>query len=277
MPYTIVGWEDHYEVSQSRSVSGPLPWFRCPTDLNSRGYCRLMRHEKGPAHYGVWIAVVALAARQPRSRRTGELSGDVPDIADQVRMPTALVGEALARLVEIGWLEGEPQSSPTTLPPRSQSTASTVGADETRREKTRREKKQHCAAAATPLVLSSVPLPPKVQPAVDEVVLHYQLQHPRARPGNSERAMIERRLGEGYSVGDLKLAIDGCHQNPINAGRNDRGKKYLRISNIFSTSERVADHIETATGEGTVEPERQESASQANARLLAKLKAEGRA
>jgi len=249
VPYRIVGWEDHYEVAQSRKVDGPLPWFRCPTDLNSRGYCRLMRHERGPAHYGVWIAVVALAARQPRSRRTGELSGDVQDIADQVRMPAKLVRESLDALIETGWVESETHSATTPLPVRSQSATTRVVGDETRRD-VRPDERKKGAPSGAPCPTSKLAGPPasapkaskhaatdaELRPTVDTVAAFYRRCFPSNRVTKATEAKVKARLRQGWKVEDLCKAIEGNLQSEWH---QDPERKFNALGWIMHSCDRV--------------------------------------
>jgi hypothetical protein len=50
---------------------------------------------------------------------------------------------------------------------------------------------------------------------------------PKARVFDDEtRESVEERLAEGFSVEDLKHAIDGCKASPHHMGQNDKGKRY---------------------------------------------------
>jgi hypothetical protein len=85
---------------------------------------------------------------------------------------------------------------------------------------------------------------------IDAVVSHYQSYHPRAKAGRQERAKISARIGEGFSVDDLKLAIDGCHVSKFHGGDNDRGAKYQTLELIVRDSSKVTQFIELAGNEG---------------------------
>lgn len=54
------------------------------------------------------------------------------------------------------------------------------------------------------------------------------------------RDLIDRRLGEGHRVEDLKAAIDGYSKSPWHLGQNPDGKKYLKLELML----RDAAHIE---------------------------------
>ena len=84
---------------------------------------------------------------------------------------------------------------------------------------------------------------------VNIVVEHYRTYHSRSRPGAKERKRIGERLRDGYSVDDLKLAIDGCHRSPFHCGDNSRRRKYQTIELIFRDSDKVNSFIELGTGD----------------------------
>lgn len=81
---------------------------------------------------------------------------------------------------------------------------------------------------------------------VGAVVEHYRAYHPTARPGDRERAKIRARFKEGYTVDDLKTAIDGCHRSPYHCGENERGRIYQTLELIVRDSSKVAQFIELA-------------------------------
>ncbi|MFI4957450.1 MAG: hypothetical protein ACHQAX_09645 [Gammaproteobacteria bacterium] len=82
----------------------------------------------------------------------------------------------------------------------------------------------------------------KPSPDVLEVFSHWQtvMSHPRAKLDNKRHAKIAKSLQDGYTVEELKQAIDGCAATPYNMGANDRGQRFDGIDLIF----RDADHIE---------------------------------
>ena len=77
---------------------------------------------------------------------------------------------------------------------------------------------------------------------MNEIFNHWQLvmNHPRAKIDAKRQRAIKKALDLGYSIDDLKLAIDGCASTPFNMGENDRRQVYDDITLIF----RDADHIE---------------------------------
>lgn len=70
--------------------------------------------------------------------------------------------------------------------------------------------------------------PPPSKPAV-EVFEHWREimgKGPRAVFDDARRGAVEARLAEGYTVDELKRAIEGCASDPFNMGKNDRKKRY---------------------------------------------------
>ncbi len=81
---------------------------------------------------------------------------------------------------------------------------------------------------------------------IQEIFLYWQtiLNHPRAILDLKRKSKISQALKLGYSVGDLRQAIDGCAHTPFNMGQNERNQKYDDIDLIF----RDASHIDRFIG-----------------------------
>ena len=104
----IKDWDKHFETAYSRKIVGPLMRFPCPTKHDGMGYRKLMRKENGPAHYGIWILLVAVAAKSPKRGYLIDDQGPLgdADLSIKTDAPTGLITETIALLVdEIGWLE----------------------------------------------------------------------------------------------------------------------------------------------------------------------------
>lgn len=90
----------------------------------------------------------------------------------------------------------------------------------------------------------------RVSATVQQVVDHWAKYHPNAntqlRSTSKEYKRIVERLHENWTVEQLCLAIDGCHQTPFNLGQNDRERKYLSLGLIMRDSSHVNDFMETA-------------------------------
>ena len=81
-----------------------------------------------------------------------------------------------------------------------------------------------------------------------EVIDHYKQFHPRAfpRPVETMREVkaIKARFKEGYSIDDLKEAIDGCHRSDFHQGMIDQRKKYDSLELIMRDASKVQWFIE---------------------------------
>ena len=64
--------------------------------------------------------------------------------------------------------------------------------------------------------------------ASNQVFQHWQtvMNHPHAKLDKKRKGKIKQALKLGYSVADLKQAIDGCAKTPFNMGKNDNGQRY---------------------------------------------------
>lgn len=70
------------------------------------------------------------------------------------------------------------------------------------------------------------------------------LKHPQAIFTPDRRRKIEARLRDGYSVDQLKQAIDGCKASRFHNGDNDAHKKYHSIDLIFRNGDFVEKFID---------------------------------
>jgi len=60
---------------------------------------------------------------------------------------------------------------------------------------------------------------------------------------------IKARLKEGYTVEQIKQAIDGCRNDPFSMGQNDRQKPFNDIELICRTGEKLESFMETIGNE----------------------------
>jgi len=108
--YQIKKWAESFETHQSRGrIKGALPWVKIPTD-NGVGYRRLMRSPDGPAIYGIWVALVRVAAAQSVRGVLARSDGSalsLEDLEDLTDVPASLIAMAIGVLSSerIGWLE----------------------------------------------------------------------------------------------------------------------------------------------------------------------------
>lgn len=115
--FSIVGWDDLYETAETKKLKN-LSWVPTPNSHNSLGFCELLSHPNGMAHYGAWNLILQVASKCPV--RGLLVSGrnkvhDARSIALITRGSERMIQEAIPRLVEIGWLaELELGESPGT-------------------------------------------------------------------------------------------------------------------------------------------------------------------
>src|SRR5262249_15995151 len=65
-------------------------------------------HPNGAAHFGAWIAIIEIAAKQDeRGTLPCGIGGISKTLSRISRIPSTIFDEALPRLIEIGWISGE--------------------------------------------------------------------------------------------------------------------------------------------------------------------------
>lgn len=146
----IRDWNGNFETNKSRKLK-TLNWLPIPIFLDSDEYTELIDHEQGPAHFGVWIALVQVAARcSPRGTLLrGSRQPHTPaSLARITRIPQDLIAEALRRLTGIGWIEvlhrgahevpGEGHHEGTLVPPGGHDEGTEVPAEGQQREEGRK-------------------------------------------------------------------------------------------------------------------------------------------
>lgn len=105
--YSIKGWDDNFENHETRKLKNLL-WIPVPVKQDGDGYTELLEHENGAAHLGAWIAIVELAAKcKPRGQliRRDNRPHTSRSIGRITRISPDVLGEAIPRLVQIGWLK----------------------------------------------------------------------------------------------------------------------------------------------------------------------------
>lgn len=88
---------------------------------------------------------------------------------------------------------------------------------------------------------------------VGEIFSYWQteLNHPRARLDDKRRKKINGLLKIGYTVDDLKTAIDGCKSSPYHQGQNKQATIYDDIELICRDASHVDKFIKTASLAGS--------------------------
>ena len=99
--YRICNWSDHFEKSDSKKCRQML-WVAIPTKHDGLGYRTMISAENGPAMYGAWVVMVAVAAKCPK-RGTLDLTPE--QIAIKTGLPSGLLRDTIRMTIELGWLE----------------------------------------------------------------------------------------------------------------------------------------------------------------------------
>ena len=177
--WAIKDWNDVWEDYRSREVSR-LHWIKFKLDRNSEAYPLLVSSRQGVAAYGVFWALVLVAARCPVRGVLADERGPMTTarLAARTRISAELIEEAVAVLAgpEIGWLyksevstygapmkvhlrtDGAPTEPPQTTDgegsdgdiarPRDKTTHETATATARRTERAPSDPVRHAAAAA---------------------------------------------------------------------------------------------------------------------------------
>ncbi|MBX3267049.1 MAG: conserved phage C-terminal domain-containing protein [Acidobacteria bacterium] len=76
---------------------------------------------------------------------------------------------------------------------------------------------------------------------VQEIFEHWQrvMNHPRSKLDASRRRVIAARLKEGYTVEQIKAAIDGCKASEWHQGGNSSGAIYDGLTLICRNAEKL--------------------------------------
>ena len=102
--------------------------------------------------------------------------------------------------------------------------------------------KDICEVSTSPVTVSNNKLASTQETEVMQIFKHWQtvMNHPRSKLDNKRATKIKQALKLGYTLEELKLAIDGCSKDKFYMGDNDRNQRYDGIDLIF----RDADHID---------------------------------
>lgn len=137
-----------------------------------------------------------------------------------------------------------------------------------REEKSREEKIKPkvntnvaCAPVGSADVSRSIPIAerrkePRASQDVQDVFSHWQrvMNHPQARLDEKRAKAIGRRLADGYTVADLRQAVDGCRLTPHNMGQNEQRTVYDDIELICRDGPHVDRFIKAANATGIADP-----------------------
>jgi hypothetical protein len=107
-----------------------------------------------------------------------------------------------------------------------------------------------CEVKTSPVIDSKKDLSADIQTIFD----HWRsvMNQPRAKLDAKRRRKITQALKLGFSVAELKQAIDGCSITPHNMGKNENNKLYNYIDLIFRSAENIERFINNAGGSHTM-------------------------
>lgn len=129
----IRNWSKHFENAASKKLKR-LDWLALPIKMDGDGYAFLVDHPEGAAHFGAWIAILQIAAKQPQEKR-GYIPEGVGGICQSLsrvsRIPAKVFESVIPRLLLLEWIEQVPsyQQPTSTLgdsPNTSADSASTL-------------------------------------------------------------------------------------------------------------------------------------------------------
>lgn len=248
--YEIVEWDATYECSQSRKEQRNR-WVAIPNKHDGRGFNRIALHKKSVELFAAWILIVQVASKMPvrgvLSDKDGPLTAE--DIALKTRFPSHIFELALSYLIlpEIGWMR---VSNPTgsALVAHSEHTGSALVAGSELHDSTLHDTTGHDNTPQDNIVVSGK----LKQSDVVEVFKHWCeiLNHPRAQLDAKRSKLISGALKLGYTVDDLKLAIDGNKASDWHQGKNDRSKVFDSLDLIFRNADQIDKFIADASGRG---------------------------
>lgn len=110
--YRIKNWNENYENNRTREWKS-MQWVPIPIKLDGSGYSTLIEHKNGAAHFGIWLAILEVAAKceeRGTLTRGAGMPHDATSLSRVTRIPQKLISEAISRLLspDIGWLEVSP-------------------------------------------------------------------------------------------------------------------------------------------------------------------------
>jgi hypothetical protein len=100
------------------------------------------------------------------------------------------------------------------------------------------------------------------------------LNHPQAKLTPERKKKIEERLSQGYTVAQIKTAIDGCRASPHHMGQNDTGTVYDSIELICRSGDKLEFFISRSNSSGRNKVNHRETHGERTARETAELIAE---
>lgn len=180
----------------------------------------------------------AAAGRAAQEKRKAKSGGDGDDSTPKksTRKPASTDAEAsLNGAKEDSASLSDVEHRSTSLNDAQRRSTNTVH-DNTKHDRTdKKEKSAERASGAAAPTLSLVPSAPSLSNQVSEIFEHWKarLKHPNAKLTSERRRLVEARLKkDGYTVDQIKQAIDGCSRSVFHQGGNQHGTIYDDLSLI---------------------------------------------
>lgn len=94
------------------------------------------------------------------------------------------------------------------------------------------------------------PVAPSTSLEENEVFAHWQrvCDKPRAKYTAERRGKVKSRLREGYSVADIKRAIDGITTSGFHRGENNAAREYMGLELICQTGSKLESFMALSGG-----------------------------
>ena len=131
--YAIKDWNETFENFRTRALTTALRWVQLPTKQDALGFRMLMRSPEGVSAYGVFIALVQIAAKVPNRGVLADDKGPMSDnvLAARVGCSLEILTKALEVLTgpEVGWIIVQPSTDhrSTIVPVSTDHPTSIVG------------------------------------------------------------------------------------------------------------------------------------------------------
>lgn len=247
MVYRIRDWASVFENNRSREIKNPT-WVPIPNRFDGASYAELVDHPEGPAHYAVFVGCALIASRcDPRGtllRGGGEPHSDV-SLARILRFPPSVVGAALSRLTQVGWIQqvtenGEPiPQEGAGIPQEGAPRTEQKGREQNRREGnlTRRGRRVELSTDAL-----------DVAAYLRDAILSHDPEHRCARNGAHEKwaVQIDRAIRIDKRTPDqLRAIIDFAHRREENTFWRPNLQSGQKLRDQFDTIKAQAARLYT--------------------------------
>jgi len=211
----VKNWDDWQPVRKGR---GTPPWIKLYRNLlSNEEWISLSDSEKGQL-VSIWI----LAA---------DKSGNIPDNPLAVQKMCMLDNKPnLNKFIDLGFLVA-------TVSPNCRQV---VAQEKIREDKSRVDKSKDKASNKSDIALE----------AFEYWLLVMNKSSSSTKLTDKRKKTINARLKDGYTINQIKQAIDGCKNDPFSMGDNDRRKPFNDIELICRTGEKLESFMQQLATKG---------------------------